>query len=133
MEQYALADQMRRASKSICGNIAEGFAKQRASSAEFRRFIMIAIGSSDEMKVWLDYSRDLGYVDSVQIERWQTEYTRISRMLHRLMESWTVAGSGKPAVRNRKSAIRAPKQDLASDFRFPISDFSFPPDRENAP
>jgi four helix bundle protein len=36
MEQYALADQMRRASKSICGNIAEGFAKQRSSSAEFR-------------------------------------------------------------------------------------------------
>jgi four helix bundle protein len=33
MEQYALADQMRRASKSICGNIAEGFAKQRASFA----------------------------------------------------------------------------------------------------
>ncbi|HEX6000395.1 MAG TPA: four helix bundle protein [Hyphomicrobiaceae bacterium] len=35
MEQYALADQMRRASKSICANIAEGFAKQRASSADF--------------------------------------------------------------------------------------------------
>lgn len=38
MEQYGLADQMRRSSKSICGNIAEGFAKQRRSSAEFRRF-----------------------------------------------------------------------------------------------
>jgi four helix bundle protein len=88
MEQYALADQMRRASKSICGNIAEGFAKQRTSSAEFRRFIMIAIGSSDEMKVWLDYSRDLGYVDAPQVDGWQMEYVRISRMLHRLMENW---------------------------------------------
>jgi four helix bundle protein len=29
IEQYALADQVRRASKSICANIAEGFAKQR--------------------------------------------------------------------------------------------------------
>ncbi len=132
MEQYALADQMRRASKSICGNIAEGFAKQRASSAEFRRFIMIAIGSSDEMKVWLDYSRDLGYVDAAQIERWQTEYARVSRMLHRLMDSWTVAGRGKPAVRNRKSEVGTQKQDLASDFRFPISDFQLPPDGENS-
>jgi four helix bundle protein len=88
MEQYALADQMRRASKSICGNIAEGFAKQRASSAEFRRFITIAIGSSDEMKVWLDYSRDLGYVEAPQVDGWQMEYARISRMLHRLMENW---------------------------------------------
>ena len=88
MEQYALADQMRRASKSICGNIAEGFAKQRKSSAEFRRYVIIAIGSSDEMKVWLDYSRDLGYVDAPQVEEWQMEYARISRMLHRLMENW---------------------------------------------
>ena len=89
MEQYALADQMRRASKSICGNLAEGFAKQRASSAEFRRYVMIAIGSSDEMKVWLDYSRDLGYVEAALVEGWQVEYARISRMLHGLMKGWT--------------------------------------------
>ena len=89
MEQYALADQMRRSSKSICANIAEGFAKQRASSAEFRRYVMIAIGSSDEMKVWLDYSRDLGYVEVAKVDEWQTEYGRISRVLHRLMENWS--------------------------------------------
>ena len=29
IEQYALGDQVRRASKSICANIAEGFGKQR--------------------------------------------------------------------------------------------------------
>ena len=88
LEQYALADQMRRASKSICANIAEGFAKQRSSSAEFRRYVMMAIGSSDEMKVWLDYSRDLGFVDAAQVEGWQTEYTDVSRMLHGLIKGW---------------------------------------------
>ncbi|MEQ1611285.1 MAG: four helix bundle protein [Hyphomicrobiaceae bacterium] len=88
LEQYVLADQMRRASKSICGNLAEGFGKQRASSAEFRRFLSIAIGSSDEMKVWLDYSRDLGYVDAARTEEWQADYARISRMLHGLLKSW---------------------------------------------
>ncbi len=62
IEQFALADQVRRASKSICANIAEGFSKQRLSSPEFKRFLGIAIGSSDEMKVWLSYCRDLGYV-----------------------------------------------------------------------
>ena len=31
-EQYALGDQMRRASKSICANLAEGFARQRVVS-----------------------------------------------------------------------------------------------------
>ena len=53
VEQYVLADQLRCASKSIFGNIAEGFGKQRASSAEFRRFLSIAIGCSDEMKAYL--------------------------------------------------------------------------------
>ena len=31
VERHVLADQIRRASKSICGNIAEGFGKQRRS------------------------------------------------------------------------------------------------------
>ncbi len=51
VEQRALADQVRRASKSICANLAEGFARQGHAPADFRRFIMIAMGSSDEMRV----------------------------------------------------------------------------------
>ena len=39
-EQYGLGEQLRRASKSICANIAEGFAKQGYSSKEFLRYIM---------------------------------------------------------------------------------------------
>jgi four helix bundle protein len=62
-EQYGLADQMRKASKSICVNLAEGFGKQDQSSAEFKRYISIAIGSSDEMRVWLRYSLDLEYIE----------------------------------------------------------------------
>src|SRR5437868_10749761 len=52
IEQFALADQIRRASKSICANIAEGFGKQRQSRTEFHRFVVMAIGSADEMQVW---------------------------------------------------------------------------------
>ena len=88
LEQFALADQMRRASKSICANLAEGFAKQRTSSPEFRRYVVTAIGSSDEMKVWLDYSRDLGYLAAAQAESWKTEYAVIARMLHGLLQKW---------------------------------------------
>ncbi len=51
IEQFGLGDQVRRASKSICANVAEGFGKQSHSVAEFRRFLSIAIGSSDEMRV----------------------------------------------------------------------------------
>ena len=44
IEQFALADQIRRASKSICVNLAEGFGKQSQSKAEFKRFILMSIG-----------------------------------------------------------------------------------------
>ena len=81
IEQFALADQVRRASKSICANLAEGFGRQRISKPEFRRFLVMAIGSADEMQVWSLYCRDLGYIDSHVAARWRGEYREIARML----------------------------------------------------
>ena len=88
IEQFALADQIRRASKSICANIAEGFAKQRQSAPEFKRFLQMAIGSADEMKVWLSYCKDLEYMPAEQALRWQKEYSDIAKMLIGLANSW---------------------------------------------
>ena len=42
-EQRGRADQVRRASKSICANIAEGFARQGAQPADFRRYLVMAL------------------------------------------------------------------------------------------
>jgi four helix bundle protein len=81
IEQRALADQIRRASKSICANLAEGFGRQRMSRPEFGRFLMMAIGSADEMQVWALYCQDLGYIDEPTVERWRGEYREIARML----------------------------------------------------
>ena len=87
IEQYALADQIRRASKSICVNIAEGFGKQAQSKAEFARYLLIAIGSSDEMRVWIRYGLDLGYINEEQWTAWRDEYEQISKMLQGLQKS----------------------------------------------
>ena len=88
VEQFGgLADQMRRASKSICGNLAEGFGKQRRSNAEFKRYLLMAIGSADEVQVWLKYCSDLEYVDQKICERWRDEYRQIARMLQSLYSS----------------------------------------------
>ena len=84
LEQRALADQIRRASKSVCANLVEGFAKQAQSKAEFRRFIVMAIGSADEMRLWSRYCLDLGYVDEATWRRWRDDYQEIARMLHGL-------------------------------------------------
>ena len=87
-EQYGLGEQLRKASKSICANIAEGFAKQTYSSKEFKRYILIAIGSSDEMRVWIRYCLDLGYLEEETWKRWRDEYKDISKMLTGLHRSW---------------------------------------------
>ena len=84
IEQRALGDQVRRASKSICANIAEGFAKQSHSKAEFRRFLMMALGSAEEMRVWARYCLDLGYLDETNWQKWRDEYHEIAKMLQGL-------------------------------------------------
>ncbi len=84
IEQYALADQMRRASKSICANIAEGSAKQHFSNAEFTRFLNIALGSSEEMREWLKFCNALDYIDQNKGQNWAKEYDEISKMIYGL-------------------------------------------------
>ena len=86
IEQYALADQLRRSSKSICANLAEGFGKQAQSKVEFKRFILMSIGSADEMRVWSRYCFDLGYIDEVCWKSWRDEYEQIAKMLQGLLK-----------------------------------------------
>ncbi|WP_258609680.1 four helix bundle protein [Mesorhizobium sp. AR10] len=71
IEQYALADQLRRSSKGICANLAEGFAKQTHSKAEFARFISMAMGSCSEVETWISYAFDLKYITQPQFDEWQ--------------------------------------------------------------
>ncbi len=89
IEQFALADQLRRASKSICANLTEGFAKQSHSAAEYRRYLVTAMGSSDETQLWLRYCVDLGYIDEERGRRWVVDFAEISRMLRGLYASWS--------------------------------------------
>lgn len=84
IEQYALAGQLRRASKSICANIAEGYAKQSFSLPEFHRFLGIAIASAVECSVWVDYAVSLGYIDTQCAEKWNQEFVVLEKMLGKL-------------------------------------------------
>ena len=92
-EQQGLADQLRRASKSICANLAEGFGKQSYSGAEYRRFVQMAVGSANEMRVWLRYCVDLGYLDEQRWEGWRDEYLEIAKMLQGIAKAWKRASS----------------------------------------
>lgn len=50
--EYSLCDQIKRASASVCANIAEGYG--RGTKAELARFLSIALGSNNETLAFLD-------------------------------------------------------------------------------
>ena len=61
-EKNDLGSQLRRASKSVPSNIAEGWAK-RQSEKELKRYINTALGSCNEMEVHVSMARDLNFWD----------------------------------------------------------------------
>ena len=85
-EKFALTSQMQRAGTSIALNIAEGYAK-KSSQEEFKRFLMMALGSANEMSVLIDFSKDLGYITEKQYEKASKEYDEIGKMLNRFVQT----------------------------------------------
>ncbi len=87
-ENYELGSQLRRASKSIAINIAEGYGKRTKESVrEFVRFLRVAQGSADEVMVELAFSRDLGYISEGKYGEYSEGYDKIGRQLNKLIES----------------------------------------------
>ena len=86
-EQYGgVADQLRRASKSVCALLAEGSGRQVGSDVEFRRYVIMALGSVEEAKLWCAYARDLGFVEAASAGAWQSSYEEVARMLQGLLK-----------------------------------------------
>ena len=85
-EQHGgIASQLRRASKSVCALLMEGGGRLRRSRPEFARYLVMALGSADEARLWCRYAEDLGYVLAERAARWRSEYEQIARMLQGLL------------------------------------------------
>jgi four helix bundle protein len=80
-EQTELGSQIRRASKSIALNIAEGYGKRSLSKREFAKYLFIAMGSADELAVELEFCRDLGYVSKEEYEVLADRVNKIGRQI----------------------------------------------------
>jgi len=82
-ETYSLTDQIRKASRSVCANIAEGYRK-RIYPKHFTSKISDADGECSETMVWLDFSKDCNYI-SLEIHKELTySYEEIGKMLGRM-------------------------------------------------
>src|SRR6266853_2725117 len=78
LERRELGSQLRRAATSVPINIAEGYGRKR-SPEDFKRFLVIALGSSNEVSVILDLVRDLGYLQKEDHLRLAQECTEIGK------------------------------------------------------
>jgi four helix bundle protein len=79
---------VRRSSRSVPGNIREGFAKRRYRSV-FARHVTDALGSAEETRTWLDFALECKHLSSQDHERISQKYDRICAMLFRLLGKWT--------------------------------------------
>ncbi len=88
-----VAEQLRRASKSVCALLAEGSGRQRGSDAEFKRYVIMALGSADECKLWCQYARDLNLIEPEIASSWQSRFEEIARMLQGLLRRLSASTS----------------------------------------
>ena len=86
-EKYSLTDQIRRSSRSISGNIAEGFG-MRHYAANFKRHLVDAMGSLEETKSWLEFSEACEYIKTDHFETLYKQYESLGAKIYKLHETW---------------------------------------------
>lgn len=79
-ELYSLTDQIRRSSRSVCGNIAEAYRKRRYPK-HFTSKITDADGEASETTVWLDFALDCGYITKEIHTPLIDDYEEVGKML----------------------------------------------------
>ena len=85
-EKYNIISQLRRSILSIPLNIAEGYGRQ--SKEEFKRFLKISLGSSNEVESLLEISKELKYITTREYEELSKENEEIGKMVYKAIEKW---------------------------------------------
>ncbi len=79
-ERYALTDQIRRSSRSVCANLREAWAK-RLYAAHFVTKLTDCDGENAETDTWLDYARDCEYLSKEAHASLSRDVESVGRML----------------------------------------------------
>ena len=86
-ELYSLTDHIRRSSRSVPMNIREGYAKKKYEQI-FIRHLVDALGSSEETRGWLEFSKDCNYITSPEQETLDADYSNLGGMINNLIKAW---------------------------------------------
>jgi four helix bundle protein len=83
-EVYSLTDQIRRSSRSVAANLAEGFRKRRYPNMLVNK-LTDCDGEATETQVWLDFALDCGYMSKENHDHLTNGYEEVGRMLSGMM------------------------------------------------
>jgi len=89
-EKYSLTDQIRRASRSVCSNLAEAWRKRRYEAA-FVSKLSDSESETAETQVWLEFAVKCGYLPRDEARALYRAYDEILRTLVGMInhpESW---------------------------------------------
>jgi len=83
-ERYSLTDQIRRSSRSVATNIAEGYRKRRYQNM-FISKMADADSEATETQVWLDFAYDCNYLSQERHDELMSGYEEVGKMLGSMM------------------------------------------------
>ena len=85
-EIYSLTDQIRRSSRSICANIAEGYRKRK-----YPKYFSLKMTDADsecsETTVWLDFAMDCKFISVEKQIELKDGYTKVGIMLGNMSDN----------------------------------------------
>jgi four helix bundle protein len=79
-ERYSLTDQIRRSSRSVCGNLREAWSKRRYE-AHFLMKLTDCDGENSETNTWLDFAKDCGYLEKTDYAELSEKCREVGKML----------------------------------------------------
>jgi four helix bundle protein len=83
-ERYVLADQARRASRSVCSNISEAWRKRRYKPA-FISKLNDSETEASEMQCWMDVALKLSYLDRAMYADFDSRYEHVISQLVKMI------------------------------------------------
>ncbi|GGH64764.1 four helix bundle protein [Filimonas zeae] len=82
-ERYSLTDQVRRSSRSVCVNLAEGYGK-RDYPAHFKAKITDADMENTETQTWIEFAFHCLYISETDYKYCTEQSTEIGKLLYHM-------------------------------------------------